>query len=269
MPPSSTEVVLALENFGLSSTETKIYLELMNLGQTTAGPLVRRCNLHRQFVYSALEKLEQRGLVSHVIRKARKNFFTTRPELLLQQETERYRQIQSIIPELLALGKKGDEQIQVQVFFGVEEYYNNLLTVIDSAARNDRIIRVVGGAADNYPYNLIGSRYAEYVAYAKRKKVGKHFIASDPPGPEHRERFMKEQRNQYRYLQGGLSSPSHSRITPELVTMEIFGKDVITVQIWNKTVAKSYLENFQALWKIALPPKAALEEKVKRKSKKK
>lgn len=257
LPSVPAEIVSALENFGLSSYETKVYLSLLSLGQTTAGPLVRRCGFHRQYVYAALTSLEERGLVSYVVQNNRRNFFTNQPELLLQQETTRFRQIQSIVPQLKALGKKGDQQVNVQVFHGLEGFYDNLFTVIDSAARFDNVIRVIGGGGDSDPYSSIGAKYQEYIAYQTKKKVCKYLIASAPPGPEHIRRFMKEPGNRYRYLPQGLSAPSYTRITPEVVTVEIFGEDTVTLQIWNKTIARSYLENFEALWKVAVPARAS------------
>lgn len=255
MTATTSRLVDDLRNFGLSAHEARVYLALLELGQTAAGPLVRKCRMHRQLVYSALASLEGRGLCSYVMKNGRRNFFSTRPETILQQESDRYRRMQAIVPELKALGKKGDEQLNVQVLYGPEEFWNNLITVIDSAARFDGVIRIIGGGLDMHPYSAMGSRYDEYVAHQKASLVKKFLIANGPPGPEHQKRFLKEPGNQYRFLEQSLSAPSYTRITPELVTVEIFGNDVVVLQIWNRTIARSYLEHFNVLWKLAVPGK--------------
>ena len=84
-------------------------------------------------------------------------------------------------------------------------------------------MRIIGGGNDNDLYSTMGTRYSEYVAYAKKKRVRKYLIGPGPPTDLHKQRFLKEGRNQVRYLKHGLSTPTFTRITPELVTMEIFG----------------------------------------------
>jgi len=54
-------------------------------------------------------------------------------------------------------------------------------------------------------------------------------------------------------LDTGLSSPSYTRITEELTTIEIYATDVMIIQIFNPVVAAGYLEHFNLLWKAGRP----------------
>lgn len=49
----------------------------------------------------------------------------------------------------------------------------------------------------------------------------------------------------------GLTSPTFNRITQEMVSIEVYGAEPLIIQIKNKTIAQSYIESFDSLWKQA------------------
>jgi len=57
-----------LEEIGLEHIEAKIYLALVELGETTAGDIAKKTNLQRSTTYLYLEKLIKLGLVSYIFR---------------------------------------------------------------------------------------------------------------------------------------------------------------------------------------------------------
>lgn len=174
----SSSIESVLEQFGLTRYESAVYLELLKLGQSGAGAVIRRVGVHRQFVYSALARLVERGLVVEQLHNRQKLFHVIDPREIGRRETERFRLVQSIMPELLALQPKGAKAFTIEVFSGASEFFAALLSSTDSAARTDSIVRIMGGGAGSEFYTLLGPRYEEYVRYAKKKKVSKRLIAS-------------------------------------------------------------------------------------------
>jgi sugar-specific transcriptional regulator TrmB len=63
-----------LEMLGLNKNEAKVYYGLLQLGQSTAGNLVKHLGIHRNIIYDNLEKLTEKGLVSFIILEAKKLF---------------------------------------------------------------------------------------------------------------------------------------------------------------------------------------------------
>ncbi len=74
------DILKALEEFDITSNESKVYVELLKLGSTLTGPLVERTELHRQQVYQALRELEKQDLVTVVIKNNRKHFTASSPD---------------------------------------------------------------------------------------------------------------------------------------------------------------------------------------------
>ena len=72
-----------LEEIGLSKNEAKVYLSLVYLGCTTAGKIAKHSKVPRPNVYDALERLQEKGLVSYVMKDDKKHFEASDPNALM------------------------------------------------------------------------------------------------------------------------------------------------------------------------------------------
>lgn len=245
-----------LEDFGLTRYESASYLALLQLGQTGAGQVIRKTGLHRQFVYSALKNLVERGLVAEQLHNRQKLFHIPDPREIGRRESERYRAVRSILPELLALQPKGTKDASIETYSGGDEFFIALLSSIDSAARTDSVVRIMGGGSGTEFYSILQGRYADYVRYTKKAKVAKRLIASAASYSEYKTKFSREQRSELRLVPFGMNAPSYTRMTKECVDIMVFGEEPLVIRIWNRTVAKAHIEHFELLWKTAEKPPA-------------
>ena len=55
-----------LEEIGLTAGERKTYLALLKLGLSSTGPIAKLAQVSRSKLYSILDKLEKKGLASHI-----------------------------------------------------------------------------------------------------------------------------------------------------------------------------------------------------------
>ena len=76
-------MVESLEEFGLTKIEAKVYLNLLRLGSTTTGPLVKKTELHRATVYDALKRLMEKGLINFIIKEKTRYFQAADPKHFL------------------------------------------------------------------------------------------------------------------------------------------------------------------------------------------
>jgi sugar-specific transcriptional regulator TrmB len=244
--------LIALEAVGFSRTEALVYTKLLELGATTAGPLVRRAGLHRQLVYSALESLEEQGIVSHALRNGRKVFSAARPDTVLQRENERMRELELVMPFLQSLATGSPDPLHVDILRGRDQFIRRLMLIVDSAARSDGIIRAFAPVRDTDVYSFVGADYERYIDYCKKMKVRKHFIIpASASSSEYPKRLLKERGTTVRFFESGLSLPTATIMTPEVISIDLFGREVVSIMIWNKTIAKSFLDHFRVMWKTA------------------
>ena len=106
-----------LKELGLTANEAKVYVALLELGSTPAGPLIKKAKMFRAAVYDLLEMLIEKGLVSYVIKANRKYYEAHDPERLLeyiesrkQELDEKREELEKILPSLRLMKKLSKEQ---------------------------------------------------------------------------------------------------------------------------------------------------------------
>jgi hypothetical protein len=186
-----------------------------------------------------------------VLQRGRRVFQAASPSVLVALEAQRAAYAEQLVPALTALENRSQDKIEVTTHFGPEEFFNNLITVLHSAKRCDGVVRVIGGASDEDFYRVVGPFYQRYRDEGQSQKISKRLIAPEAASQLFKERFAREKGNELRTISGALTSPTYTRITPELTTIETYAPQVLIIRIWNRSVARGYLEHFELLWRQA------------------
>lgn len=113
-----TQEVLAAS--GLSPKEIKVYVALLSGGQTSAYALARKTELKKPTTYVLLETLIEKGLVRRVPRSKKKLYEAQSPQVLEQAFSRKLKDVQSIVPNLLALATSGKTSVKTFFFEGIE-----------------------------------------------------------------------------------------------------------------------------------------------------
>lgn len=169
---------------GLSETETKIYLAVLELGQTNMQNLAKKSGVKRTRIYNYIEKLEQKNLISVSKKKKRQIYSATNPEHLLEIEKARIGEIQNNLPELMAIYNKPENKPKITFYEGVE----GIKTIYADSLKERKPI--VGWSDFENMADVLGEYYFDIYPpeRAKRGIVIKTFI---PDGPKSRN-FQKK-----------------------------------------------------------------------------
>ena len=84
------DILLSLEQYGLSGKEAKVYVAALELGSAPASTIARRTNIKRVTVYTVLKELESKGVCQSITRNDVKYFSVSKPEFLAQELEEKY-----------------------------------------------------------------------------------------------------------------------------------------------------------------------------------
>ncbi len=116
----------ALKRIGLTDGEIKVYLALLELGNSTSWDITQKSKVSGSKVYEVLDRLTGKGMVSVITKNNIKYFEATSPERILDYLEDKNREIESekaeirkIIPDLL-LKKSVSKKGVVRVFTGFE-----------------------------------------------------------------------------------------------------------------------------------------------------
>ncbi len=243
------DIKKALIQIGLSKNAAAVYPALLGLESCQSGALVRATKLHRMLVYNALDELIDEGLVTVTKKKNIKIFQAANPAVLKARIERLSDVVADVLPRLYELQQKEKNTIDVRTLVGKEGFATNLRDIVLSASKQkDKTMRIIGGAKDTDFYDAVGEWYPEYVAMLDRGRVKKLLLAPGTYSAVFQKKFTEEARTELRVLPKGLTSPTYTRITDELVAIEIYEPEIVVIQIRNAAIAKAYKESFALLW---------------------
>ena len=120
-----------LKVLGLNDDEIKIYFELLESGQSTAGELAKRLSIVRPTVYNYLQKLTDKGVVERSLKYGVRSFTAQSPDKLdrlfeaKQREIEQSRQeFKTQLPLLMGKFGKRKTAPKIKIYEGAREIEN-------------------------------------------------------------------------------------------------------------------------------------------------
>ena len=94
-----------LEDLGLTNAEIKVYLALLEIGISTAGPIIKKTGLQNSVTHMTLQKLLEKGFISFIKKGKVKHYQPTNPKNIINFIDEKKERFQKLLPELLAKQK--------------------------------------------------------------------------------------------------------------------------------------------------------------------
>jgi len=238
----------SLEKLGLHKNSAKVYLALLEGGQTQAGPIIKKTKLHRMSVYNALEDLENRGFLNRVSKKNIQLFQAKDPKVLLEHVQKLESLTKEVLPKLAELQKLEGAEVEVRTLIGHEGFITNLREMIDAAVKSDEVLSIIGGGKDSDFYDAVGDWYETYISLLKKHHIKKRLLAPASFSDDFRKNFVAEPNSGLKTLATGLTTPSYTRIAGNMVSIELYEPQLVVIQIKNKAISQSYLESFELLW---------------------
>lgn len=244
-----------LEDIGFSKGEIKVYFSLLELGESTIGPLSKKAQITSAKVYPILDKLSKKGLITTIIKSGTNYFQAFNPNNILkfiQEKRNKLKseeeQIKEFIPMLLSKQKK--EAIHSA---RVYEGYNGLKTIYEeivdylSKTKEDFIAFTLGEEYKDPNLMLFFEHYDN-----KRKQLG---IKTKLIGIEDQRKFfkkdsLKKSDVEIKYLDYA-SVPQGVIVFADKVVTMVWGEDIAAFVIQSKSTAEAYKKFFWDIWKKA------------------
>ena len=232
-----------LEHIGLTRNEANVYLELLRAGSSMAKSIAKLTNMHRTSVYSCLQRLHRKGLVSTIVEDGKTYFEAVDPEKLLSLLKEREERLRTVLPELKKLKDTNFyTRHEVQYFKGKQ----GLKTVFDDILQTGE--NYFGWGPERDIENLLKHYFVYYVRERKRRKIHARVIYfEDSRGKE----YTRSPLIKIKYLPQSMYEPTAHRVYGDNVVIILLEEDPLCIVIRNKAIAESYLNHFKILWEKA------------------
>ncbi|HLM83642.1 MAG TPA: helix-turn-helix domain-containing protein [Candidatus Bathyarchaeia archaeon] len=244
----NSEIRANLKSLGLGEKETIVYVALLALGETGSSKIIKNTGLHGQFVYTALESLEQKSLVQYIEKRGRKKFSAKNPKMLVQlidQQKRIAEEVADKLNEMILIPTRNE----FEIFQGKESYVAHEFDLMNQAPEKCELL-IIGGMGDKFSENM-GDEIRAYEKMRRAKKITVRYLGS----ADQKEYLEKNKKSRqffdYRVLPGLFTGMVNTNIWPGAIGFNIFGEPVTNFTISSAVIAGSYKQFFETLWKLA------------------
>ena len=231
-----------LQSAGLTETEAKVYLTLLELGPSLAGVVPRRAGIHRRSVYDALDRLFQKGLISYIKTNNRKYFEAVHPNRLLQIIEERKLNVERALPELKLKFDMSKKRSETVFFRGSRA----IRSVFDDQIDQKHEIKVFGASLE--APRILKYYFPHYHARRVKSKIPMRILFDETA------RNSEATKNiplvKIRFLPKELKMPAATNVYGETVSIIGWAEEPHAILIREPLISKSYHTLFEFLWRL-------------------
>ena len=244
-----------LEKFGMTKTEAKVYLELINLKQAKIGELIKRTGLHRGTVYNSLNRLIDKNFIVF-IKKDKETFYKLsdshifldlvnieKEDIKIKEDTAK-----ELINEINKLNNSSLKKQGMYIGLGKKAYMEHFWNMFRACKEKNIEYCWIGDGLGNTSKELGEYNYRKILKIKKDMKIKFRSIMNIKA----RSIKHKDYKPGDRYLPENYSFPSYTWMYDNKVVIVIWrAKPMIVITIEDEATAQSYKSYFEAMYKIA------------------
>lgn len=236
-----------LEDLGLTSAEIKVYITLLELGSSTAGPILEKSGIQNSVVHRALHSLMNKGLINFIAEGKRKLYQATNPENFFNFIEEKKKRFEQILPELKSKQDSQKSKESASVYKGVRGIKEVYAIMRDTPAKE--YLTYGGGPPtekvmgltwwlNHHRKRIENNLFSRQLFDLSVKNIGGTEIEKIP-------------KTNIRYVSGELAQFQETVIVGDKVAIAVFTENPYAFLIEDKAVADGYKKYFEVLWKQA------------------
>jgi len=241
-----------LEEIGLTKGEIKTYLALLKTGSVSTGPLSKEAKVSRSKLYDILDRLEKKGLVSHVTQNGVIYFQAVEPAKIKDYLREKENNLKKVekrfeeyLPQLEFLQKSSGKIKTVSVYQGLKGLISVHEHTYLKLKKGEEYLYMGIPPTQPETHHMYWQRDHE-----RRIKAG---IKCRLLFNEDTSREIVKNRNKYRggearYMPKGIKTPSYMLIYADTSVIFILGDNPTVIEIVNQETADSFRSYFNNLW---------------------
>jgi HTH-type transcriptional regulator, sugar sensing transcriptional regulator len=245
-----------LREIGLTQSEIKVYLALLDLGDSTRSGIVKKSEISGSKVYDILDKLKEKGLISIYDKNRVRHFKPITPKQILNYIDEKKEEInkleqdaKSILPSLLLKFNASSTKQEVELLSGLkglEIIFKEQVEILNKG----ETCYVIGGTNGIREEPVVA--FFQKVHLLRENKKIKTKMLYNLLQKKLTEKFYSSKKypnTETRYIKH--TSPVAINVYSDRTVIIIFSEAITAIHIKSEDVAKSFKEYFDLLWKQA------------------
>lgn len=234
-----------LKELGLTDNEAKVYLAALELGQATVQELAKKSGVKRTTVYTTIDGLKEKGLLSQTKKGKKTTFIAENPENLIGLSEARHQQLKNALPELKSIYNISETKPKVRFYEGKEGY----ISVYDGILRDKPKEVLVMMSYDDF-YRHLDPQYEEdWIERRIKKKIKLRWLDFRTEKTERMKREGKKALREIRFLPKEFSFTSGLFIYGNKVII-VSGKqkEFMAVVVEDTEFYQMFKQLFETLW---------------------
>lgn len=233
-----------LEDIGLTTAEIKVYLTLLELGSSTAGPIIEKSGLQSSVVHMTLIKLTAKGFVTSVQEGRRHHYQATDPAHISTFIDEKKNRFEQLLPELVLKQQQARQKPEVVLFHGIKGIKELLLELLNAGGTEHHTF-----GSSKKSLMLGDAWWVDYHKQRAHKKIKAKLLFNESL------QFWKAEAKyplaHVRYTKQGFEPLTETIIRNDKIGIIIWTDKPIGTLICQTEAAASYEQFFGMLWNKA------------------
>lgn len=236
-----------LSSLKLSQIEEKIFKIVLFYKEITVKRIVELSNHDKKVIYENLEKLQRKGLINSVVKNRKRHYSFSgieQIESLIQEDEriviERKKQAQELISDIKKIQPKVNETSQTELLLGKQ----SIRQLFQSIINKKEPYSVIGTPIESE--QILGNVFWENFHIKQKEQKIKARLIFNPSL-----HFWKPNNSNLKIKYLDVEPLTETIIFKDKIIIIVWTQDPSATIIKSRTVAKSYQEFFELLWKQA------------------
>jgi len=239
-----SDIIALIKSLGFNDKESKIYLALLELGQSNVSLISNTAGIKRPTAYLILEELTKLGYVTEVLEKNKKVYQAVDPSIILIKKRTELKNFAEMIPLLETMQNKNTDKPQISYFAtkaGIWNIYESLNFVKEAfyISSYQKINEHFPGKVDEW---IRGYQKKHYKVNAK------HLISNHAGEIEFGKKF-KDAGQQIRVLPKEFDTDLV--LTENKIAISSLGENPFLILIESSSLAKSLKPLLEIIWQAS------------------
>lgn len=229
---------------GLTKNQAEVYLEILKHPEQSGGEIAKALSMDRSFVYSIINSLIDKGLVSYITKGKVRLYCSADPENLLKEIEEKRNDVNKIVQELKSLKEQKKSEKSVLVYegkAGLKAYIRDFLEA--------NSFETLGGGGNLKILEALKYEYPHYLKEFNKKKIRGRLITSQK-NKKIMSDVYKNSKVEIKTFEGLESGVSFTIFKNKLAIYSAEEKPFV-IMIENENIAKALKTYFDKTWNLA------------------
>jgi len=245
MAANYQKLIEILKELGLSENEARVYFATLSLGPTTILKIAQTAEIKRTTIYSIVQSLKERGLISVEIKGFKKHYVAASPHKLESAVDARRQRFLNSLPEFEALYKLRGESSTIKYYeglAGVKTVYEALLADVQP----DEDYLVISMLDDWY--KLDKDYFEDFVRRRAQLDIKIRILLQDSPLARENLKLAANYNAQIKILPKNTKLTTNLVVIPKKVVIHQLIAPINAIVIENKSVIQLHREMFEVIW---------------------